>query len=266
MPLSITQKPVLSLETIDKLLPRTEFTVESLENMYPKRDLPEGAKVTRIAPSPTGSMHIGTIYTALISERIAHRSNGIFYLRIEDTDKKREVAGAQQLIISSLQAFGIACDEGVSLDGSDIGLYGPYIQSKRSEIYKTYVRYMLEQGMAYPCFMTPEELEAMHETQTAKKIRPGYYGEWAAWRDRSESDVADALTEGREYVIRFRSLGDISQKVIVHDLVRGKRELPQSDNDIVILKRDGLPTYHLAHIVDDYLMQTTTVIRGDEWL
>ncbi len=262
---SHTSHARLSAQTIDRLLPRPARSVEQIEAEFSPRMLPEGAEVTRVAPSPTGFMHIGGMYAAFISERLAHQSGGIFYLRIEDTDRKREVDGARELIMDSLTTFGIAYDEGPTHTG-EMGLHGPYTQSHREEIYHAYIRKMLDEGIAYPCFVTPEEQKSTVEQQMTQKVRPGYYGAWATWRDRDESDVLAALDEAKPFVIRFRSTGDIGKKCLVRDLVRGDKEYPQNDNDIVVMKADGLPTYHLAHVVDDHLMGTTVVIRADEWL
>lgn len=262
-----TTKPwILSHDTIERLMPNVTRTVSDIEALYPPRGLAATAAVTRVAPSPTGFMHLGTLYVSLISERIAHQSDGIFYLRVEDTDRKREVEGAGDYIVDALQQFNITTDEGAGKDGNEYGHYGPYTQSKREDIYRAYVKHMLATGNAYPCFMSPEELESMTHTQQAQKLRTGYYGTWAKWRDRPEPDVIDALNKGLPYVIRYRSTGDVTKRRTIHDAARGVLELPESDNDIVILKRDGLPTYHLAHAIDDALMHTTLVIRGDEWL
>ena len=260
-----TPSPKLSIETIDRLLPQPARTVGDIETSFPPRTLGTAAEVTRVAPSPTGFMHIGGIYAGLISERLAHQSGGVFCLRIEDTDRKREVEGARELIMDSLGLFNMPYDEG-PLHKGELGLYGPYTQSHREEIYHAYVRKMLDDGIAYPCFVTPEEQKSTTEQQMAQKIRPGYYGQWAAWRDRNEADVIAALDANKPFVIRFRNTGDITKKTIVKDVMRGNKEYPQNDNDIVVLKADGLPTYHLAHVVDDHLMGTTTVVRADEWL
>ncbi|HSE29794.1 MAG TPA: glutamate--tRNA ligase family protein [Candidatus Saccharimonadales bacterium] len=255
---------ILSTETLDRILPTGERTIEEIEATYPPRNLPAGAEVVRVAPSPTGFMHIGTLYMAFICKRLAAQTGGIYYLRIEDTDTKREVEGARELIIEMLENFDLAYDEGPII-GGELGGYGPYSQTKRADIYKTYVRKLLERGLAYPCFATPEELEANAKNQMAQKIRPGYYGEWAVWRDKPESEVVKALDAGKQFVIRFRSTGDVNKRRVVHDLIKGRKELPENDNDIVVLKRIGLPTYHLAHAVDDFLMGTTTILRTDEW-
>ncbi|MDX2097864.1 MAG: glutamate--tRNA ligase [Leptolyngbyaceae cyanobacterium bins.59] len=250
----------------DLLIPKVEFTPEDLRTRYPSRALPEGAMVTRFAPSPTGFFHIGGLYTALISHKLARQSQGVFFLRIEDTDKKREVEGAADLVIQSLRKYGLIPDEGETGPGLEVGQYGPYRQSARVDIYHTFVYRLLLEEKAYACFATPEELEEIRSQQEKEKIRPGYYGPWAIWRNRSQEEVRDALNAGKPYVIRLKSPGDINQRVLFSDLIRGELELPENDQDIVILKSDGLPTYHAAHVIDDHLMGTTHVLRGDEWV
>lgn len=247
------------------LFPHISTTPEDIAARYPARQLPEGAKVTRMGPSPTGFMHLGNLYGALVDERLAHQSGGVFYLRIEDTDKKREVEGGVQTILSAFQSFGLNFDEGATLDG-DNGIYGPYRQSLRAEIYQTYVKWLVQQGMAYPCFCTEEELAENHAQQEANKENFGYYGKYAIWRDRPMEDIEAALAEGKPYVVRFRSQGSIENKIRHEDLVKGKMEVTENDQDLVILKSDGIPTYHFAHVVDDHLMGTTVVVRGEEWL
>jgi len=259
----MTPGHILSATTIDRLIPPGELSVQEIEARYPARVLPAGAEVMRTAPSPTGYLHIGTLYTALICKIVARQTGGVYALRMEDTDQKREVEGARELIMELLEDFGLMYDEGPVV-GGDKGDYGPYTQSQRGALYHAYVRRMLEQGRAYPCFMTPEELETMVAGQIRQKIRPGYYGQWAAWRDRPEAEVIAALDAGKPFVIRFRSLGDGNKKRVVEDRIKGRKELPENDNNIVLIKRGGLPTYHLAHIVDDHLMHTTTVLRADE--
>jgi glutamyl-tRNA synthetase len=251
---------------MDRLTPKAVESAESLLERYPPRNLPQGTRVTRVAPSPTGSMHIGGLYTALVSERVAHQSGGIFYLRIEDTDQAREVAGADELIVRSLVRYGILADEGEVAIGEERGAYGPYRQSRRLNIYHSFVRRLLADGKAYACFATPGDLEAIRAEQTRLKLRPGYYGSWAQWRDRPEHDVEEALSGGRPFVIRLRADGAPERRVTVTDLVRGSLSFPVNENDVVLLKSDGFPTYHLAHAVDDRLMGTTDVIRGHEWL
>ena len=251
---------------IDKIFPNPLPTVEELEAKYKRRDLPDGAKVTRVAPSPTGFMHIGGIYTALICERVAHQSNGVFFLRIEDTDTKREVEGATELICSSLANYDIIPDEGFDAFGNEIGSYAPYKQSARKEIYQAYIKQMLLDGRAYPCFATTEELEKLHHDQEISGARPGYYGRWAKYRDCPVEKIEEKLDAGVPFVIRFKSHGSYDNKIVIQDGLKGKINFPENDLDIVIMKSDGLPTYHFAHVIDDYLMGTTHVIRGDEWL
>lgn len=248
------------------LFPQALPTPEELERLYPPRFLPDGAMVTRIGPSPTGFMHIGTLYVGLLSRQFALQSGGVSFLRIEDTDKKREVVGAVEFILRAFDHFGIEFDEGFTRDGIERGIYGPYTQSRRGPIYECFVRRLVERGNAYPCFCTPEELDAIRHEQQARGIRPGYYGAWAVWRHRTVEDVLAALHERKPFVIRFRSGGDVERRILVDDLLFGEREVPENDQDIVILKSDRLPTYHLAHVVDDHLMGTTHVVRGDEWL
>ncbi len=247
----------------EKLFPHITKQPEDIQ--YPARELPEGAKVTRMGPSPTGFMHLGNLYGALVDERLAHQSGGVFYLRIEDTDKKREVEGGVQTIIDAFSSFGLPFDEGATLEG-DSGTYGPYRQSQRAEIYQTFVKSLVQRGMAYPCFATEEDLAAMREKQEAAKENFGYYGKYAVWRDRPMEDIEAELAKGTPYVIRFRSEGNIENKVKHDDLVKGKMEVTENNQDVVILKSDGIPTYHFAHVVDDHLMGTTVVVRGEEWL
>ncbi len=236
------------------------------EALYPKRDLPEGAAVTRFAPSPTGFLHIGGLFSALIDEKLAKQTNGVFILRIEDTDKKREVENGVQGILDSLKAFDIVPDEGVTGEDTEKGAYGPYTQSKRGEIYKAYVKHLLEQGKAYPCFCTQEELDEIRKNQELAKDRPGYYGKWAKCRRMPLDMAKERIEKGEKFIIRLKSRGTPDGKIKHHDVIKGKVEFPENDQDIVILKSDGLPTYHFAHAVDDHLMGTTHVIRGDEWL
>jgi glutamyl-tRNA synthetase len=253
-------------EIVKIIFPENLPSPDELELKYPPRELPKEAMVTRIAPSPTGFMHIGSLYAALISERFAHQTNGVFYLRIEDTDKKREVEGAVNLISRSLDHFGIQVDEGLGLSGVEKGLYSPYIQSKRADIYKTYIKKLLEEDRAYLCFCTEDELEQMRKEQLDQGVRPGYYKQWALWRDKSLEDALTKLKEGNSFVVRFKSPGDFNNRININDSIIGTREFSENDQDIVIMKSNGLPTYHLAHVVDDHLMRTTDVMRGDEWL
>ncbi|MBR2001556.1 MAG: glutamate--tRNA ligase [Firmicutes bacterium] len=247
------------------LFPQIKKTPADYEAIYPPRNLPEGAKVTRLGPSPTGFIHLGNLYGAFVDERLAHQSGGVFFLRIEDTDDKREVQGAIPMLIQALHHFGVNFDEGATMNG-EVGDYGPYQQSKRGEIYQCFAKYLVSQGMAYPCFMTEEEIAAVREEQEAKKINPGIYGEYAKCRELSFEEVVDRISEGQEYVIRFKSNGSLENHFTVVDAIRGELTMPENDQDVVILKKTGIPTYHFAHVVDDHLMRTTHVVRGEEWL
>ena len=252
-------------ELAELLFPDIVKTPESFEELYPRRDLPSDTCVTRIGPSPTGFVHLGNLYNAIIGERLAHQSGGVIFLRIEDTDSKREVEGAVETIIKSMNYFGIKFDEGVTL-AEDKGIYAPYKQSNRKEIYQTFAKKLVQMGFAYPCFCTEEELNSMHETQEHTKDNFGYYGKYAIWRDRSIEDIKERLSAGKPYVLRFRSVGDINNYISVKDGIRGELKVQENYQDFVLLKSDGIPTYHFAHVVDDHLMRTTHVIRGEEWL
>ena len=247
------------------LFPNVTDTPETLEEKYPLRELPEGAVVTRMAPSPTGFVHLGNLVMGLTAERMAHQSNGVLFLRVEDTDAKREVPGAVEILINTLKHYGIAFDEGATIEG-DTGNYGPYRQRQRADIYHVYAKKLVAQGMAYPCFCTEEELSAMREQQEANKENTGYYGKYAMWRDRPIEAVRAQLDAGNPWVLRFRSTGSIENQFKFDDLVKGKLTITENDVDHVLLKSDGIPTYHFAHAVDDHLMRTTHVVRGDEWL
>ncbi|MBR5514989.1 MAG: glutamate--tRNA ligase [Clostridia bacterium] len=247
------------------LFPHITKTPEEIESQFPPRNLPEGAKVTRFAPSPTGFVHFGSLFPTMVGERLAHQSSGVFYLRIEDTDAKREVEGADIDIINSYASYGIYFDEGITVDGEK-GDYGPYRQSKRAEIYQTFAKKLVEEGKAYPCFCTEEELSAIREEQEALKANPGYYGKWAKYRDASLETVKEKMDAGLPFVLRFRSEGNIENKIKFTDLIKGAIEITENDIDHVLLKSDGIPTYHFAHAVDDHLMYTTHVVRGEEWL
>lgn len=253
-------------EYADILLPGITKTIEDYGNLYPKRNLKEGAVVTRYAPSPTGYVHMGALFSAFIARKMAKQTEGVFFLRIEDTDKKREVENGVEGIIRDLHNYGIEIDEGMTSESDWIGEYGPYIQSKRGEIYQTFAKDLIERDLAYPCFCTEEDLENIRKEQESLKERLGYYGKWARDRYLSEEDVLKKIENGEKYVIRLKSPGRFENRIVYDDVVRGKLELPENDMDIIIIKGDGLPTYHFAHLVDDYLMRTTHVIRGDEWL
>ena len=247
------------------LFPQVTDTPETLEEKYPIRNLPEGAVVTRMAPSPTGFVHLGNLVQGLTAERMAHQSGGVLFLRVEDTDAKREVPGAVEVLINTLKHYGIQFDEGATIDG-DAGLYGPYRQRQRAAIYHVYAKKLVSEGMAYPCFCTEQELADMRTQQEANKETTGYYGKYAMWRDRSMEDIQAQLDAGNPWVLRFRSTGSIENQYKFDDLVKGKLTITENDVDHVLLKSDGIPTYHFAHAVDDHLMRTTHVVRGDEWL
>lgn len=251
------------------LFPHIDKTPADYEAMYPPRQLPEGAKVTRLGPSPTGFIHLGNLYGAFVDERLARQSDGIFYLRIEDTDDKRYVEGAVETIITSLDFFGIDFDEGVTMDGAK-GDYGPYYQSQRGEIYQCYVKDLMKQGLAYPCFLTAEEIDAIREKQEANKQTPGIYGEFAVCRDLTMEEIEANIAAGKPYVVRLKSGGEPDPQkariISVEDGIRGTLTMPENFQDVVILKATGIPTYHFAHAVDDHLMRTTHVVRGEEWL
>ena len=256
----------MSLLVANALFPDITHTPKFYEEKYPKRNIKEGARVTRFAPSPTGFLHLGSLYSAFIDKLIADSTGGIYYLRIEDTDKKREVENGVSLILDGLYAFGVVPDEGVTGESSYKGDYGPYSQSYRGEIYRTYAKELVEKGFAYPCFCTPEELDDLREAQEKKGETPGYYGEFAKCRTLSEQEQIAKIKEGKPFVLRIKSDSDSDKKIIVDDLIRGKLELPVNTLDAVILKSDGIPPYAFAHAVDDHLMRTTHVVRGDEWI
>lgn len=250
------------------IFPNITKTIEDYKKEYPLRNLKEGAKVTRYAPSPTGFMHIGNFMATTISYLLAKQSGGVFFLRNEDTDQARTVEGAVEAIRGNLEHYGMCPDEYEYRDINESkGEYGPYIQSERKEIYQTFVKHLIEIGRAYPCFCSKEELEETHELQVKNKIRTGYHGRYARCRKLTIDEAVERIKNGEDYVIRFKSMGDFDEKFPFEDLVKGKVELPENDMDVPIMKSStGLPTYHFAHLVDDYLMQTTHVVRGEEWL
>ena len=253
------------------IFPHISQTPDDYEALYPARQLPQGAKVTRLGPSPTGFIHLGNLYGAFVDERLAHQSGGRFYLRIEDTDDKRYVEGAVEIIINSLRFFGINFDEGATMNG-DIGHYGDYTQSHRGEIYQCFAKKLVSEGKAYPCFLTEEEIADIRASQEAQKLTPGIYGKWAKSRSLTLDEIEANIKEGKPYVIRLKSDGDMSlpedqiRRIQVNDAIRGTLDMPANDQDTVILKATGIPTYHFAHVVDDHLMRTTHVVRGAEWL
>ena len=247
------------------LFPQVTETPDEVEARFPARNLPEGAVVSRMAPSPTGFVHLGNLVQGTISERMSHQSGGVLFLRVEDTDAKREIPGAVEVLIDSLKHYNILFDEGATHDG-DAGNYGPYRQRQRASIYHVFAKKLVSEGQAYPCFCTEEELTAMREQQEAAKENFGYYGKYAIWRDRSIEDIKAQMDAGHPWVLRFRSTGSIENQFKFDDLVKGKLTITENDIDHVLLKSDGIPTYHFAHAVDDHLMHTTHVVRGDEWM
>ena len=251
----------------DLLFPEVVNTPEYYEEKFPYRKLPNKAEVTRMAPSPTGFIHLGNLYSALADERIAHRNGGVFYLRIEDTDEKRKVDGAVETIINVLRYFDIEFDEGAGFDDTDPrNAYGPYFQRQRVEIYHTYAKSLVERGLAYPCFCTEEELDKVRAKQEEDKVLTGYYGEYATCRNLSYEEIEANIKAGKPYVLRLRSQGSPDNEITFVDAIKGEIKLPENIHDIVLLKKDGIPTYHFAHAIDDHLMRTTTVVRGGEWL
>ena len=248
-----------------RLLPHITQSPAELEAQYPARALPAGAMVTRMAPSPTGFMHLGNLFGAITDERLAHQSGGVFFLRIEDTDQKREVPGGVDKILEVFSDYGLPFDEGATRDG-DNGSYGPYRQRQRAQTYQVFAKWLIENGKAYPCFCTEEELAALREKQAANKENYGYYGAYALHRNLTMAEIEEKLAQKIPFVLRFRSQGDPEKRVHFTDLVKGAIDFPENEQDAVILKSDGVPTYHFAHVVDDHLMRTTHVVRGEEWL
>lgn len=246
------------------LFPNVELHPDDMELKFPARNINCNSCVTRIGPSPTGFVHLGNLYNAVIAERLAHQSDGVFYLRIEDTDNKRQVKGAVDVIISSMAYFGVHFDEGAVADG-DMGIYGPYRQRQRSDIYHVFAKHLVERGLAYPCFLTATEIDAIRELQTANKENTGIYGDYAKYRNLDFDEVKKLLDEGREWVLRYKGT-KTNEYIEVVDAIRGKLEMPRNNMDFVLLKSDGIPTYHFAHVVDDHLMRSTHIIRGEEWL
>jgi glutamyl-tRNA synthetase len=252
-------------ELANLIFPNITKTIEDIEKEYPKRELSEGAKVTRFAPSPTGFVHLGGLYQALICSNMAKNSKGIFYVRNEDTDTKREVDGAVELIMNTLEYYNIIPDE-YEEKGKVVGNYGPYSQSERKEIYQVYIKYLIEIGRAYPCFCSKEKLDEIRKKQERYKQRTGYYGIYSTCRKLSLEEMGEKIKNNESYIIRFKSYGNPDEKFKFEDLVKGRIMMPENDLDIVIMKSDGLPTYHFAHVIDDHLMGTTYVSRGEEWL
>ncbi|MEG1143222.1 MAG: glutamate--tRNA ligase [Bacilli bacterium] len=257
----MTNKDLASL-----IYPDVTKTIEDYERIYPQRQLKEGAIVTRFAPSPTGFVHLGSLRTSFIAKKVSEDTCGIFYLRIEDTDEKRSIENSVQGIIDDLTNFNINIDEGVTSQIEEKGIYGPYTQTKRQEIYDTFAYYLIENDFAYPCFCTEEELENIRKRQEVRKDRIGYYGDYAKYRNISNDEKASLIKKNIPYVIRLKSHGDFEKKVSFIDAVRGKIEFPENDMDTILIKSDKIPVYHFAHVVDDHLMRTTHIIRGEEWI
>ena len=256
---------VTDKELAELIFPDVKETIEDLEKRYPLRHLAQGAEVTRFAPSPTGFLHTGSLFTSMICHKVASDTQGVFYVRLEDTDTKREIQGSGEQLLEQLKLFNIIPSEGY-LGNKQSGEYGPYIQSERAEIYKVVIKYLLENGKAYPCFCSQEELDDIRAKQEKAKIIPGYYGPFAKYRYLNNDERKQRILNGDPYVIRFKSSGNHIRKIKVSDLVHGNFEIAENDMDIVIFKSDGLPTYHFAHVCDDHFMRTTTVIRGEEWI
>jgi len=253
-------------ELADIMFPDVEHDINYYEELYPERNLPEGAVVSRFAPSPTGFVHMGSLLAAFIESKVPKETNGVFFLRIEDTDGKRSVENGVQGIIDDLKNFEITIDEGVVSENEQIGAYGPYIQSERRKIYNTYAKYLVEQGLAYPCFCSQEEIDETRRMQELNKERIGIYGSYAKCRFLTNEERVEKIKNGEKYILRLKSPGDFNKKVVLNDLVRGRIEFPENDMDIVLIKSDGLPLYHFAHVIDDHLMRTTHVLRGEEWV
>ena len=253
-------------EFAEFLLGKTEYTRDEYEAMYPERNLSDNAMVTRFAPSPTGFVHIGSLFVSFLDRKYASQTGGICYLRIEDTDTKRTVENGVSNIIRDLANFDINFDEGMVSDTEDKGNYGPYLQSSRADIYKAYAKDLIEKDLAYPCFLSPEEMEDIRAMQADIKARIGIYGKYAKYRNLSVEEAVEKIKNGEKYIIRLKSPGNFDNKIIFEDVIRGRMEFNENDQDLIIIKSDGLPTYHFAHAVDDHLMHTTHVIRGDEWV
>lgn len=252
-------------ELAQLLFANIDKSPEYYEELYPERNLKEGARVTRFAPSPTGFLHFGNLFTCMIAYKTAKATDGVFYVRVEDTDQKRKVEGAIDVMLKGLSVYGINADEGVVGDDVEKGDYGPYYQSKRVDIYQCYAKWLVEQGLAYPCFCSAEELDEIRSEQENESIK-GYWGKWAKCRDLSFEQIKANIEAGKSWTLRLKSPGDLEKKCYFDDMIKGKIEMPENVQDVVLLKSDGIPTYHFAHVVDDHLMRTTHIVRGDEWI
>ena len=252
-------------ELAQLLFANIDKSPEYYEELYPERNLKQGARVTRFAPSPTGFLHFGNLFTCMIAYKTAKATDGVFYVRVEDTDQKRKVEGAIDVMLKGLSVYGINADEGVVGDEVEKGNYGPYYQSKRVDIYQCYAKWLVEQGLAYPCFCSAEELDEIRSEQENESIK-GYWGKWAKCRDLSFEQIKANIEAGKSWTLRLKSPGDLEKKCFFDDMIKGKIEMPENVQDVVLLKSDGIPTYHFAHVVDDHLMRTTHIVRGDEWI
>ncbi len=247
------------------LFPNIDKKPEYYENLYPQRNLQEGARVTRFAPSPTGFLHFGNLFTCVVAYKTAKSTNGVFFVRVEDTDQKRKVDGAIDVMLQGLSVYGVKADEGVVAEETEIGNYGPYYQSKRKDIYQAYAKDLVCRDLAYPCFCSPDELNEIREAQESESIK-GYWGKWAKCRNLTYNEIEEKINNGESFTLRLKSPGETDKKCYFDDMIKGKIEMPENVQDVVILKSDGIPTYHFAHAVDDHLMRTTHVFRGDEWI
>lgn len=256
----------IHLQLAETMFPNIHKTPADYEELFPARNLKDGARVTRIAPSPTGYLHLGTFFTSMVNRLTADASDGVFFFRLEDTDKKREVEGGADDILKGINEFGLSIDEGFVAPGVIEGNYGPYQQSLRAEIYHAFVKDLVAQGLAYPCFCSEEQRQTAREQQEQNKDRTGYYGKYALCRNLTVEEALERIKNGESYVVRLRSMGSEENRIKFDDMIKGSIEMPENDEDIVLLKSDGIPTYHFAHAVDDHLMRTTHVIRGDEWI
>lgn len=252
-------------ELAQLLFANIDKSPEYYEKLYPERNLKQGARVTRFAPSPTGFLHFGNLFTCMIAYKTAKATDGVFYVRVEDTDQKRKVEGAIDVMLKGLAVYGINADEGVVGDDVEKGSYGPYYQSKRVDIYQCYAKWLVEQGLAYPCFCSAEELDEIRSEQENESIK-GYWGKWAKCRDLTFEQIKANIEAGKSWTLRLKSPGDLEKKCFFDDMIKGKIEMPENVQDVVLLKSDGIPTYHFAHVVDDHLMRTTHIVRGDEWI
>ncbi len=252
-------------ELADLLFPDIDKAPDYYESLYPARNLCEGARVTRLAPSPTGFLHFGNLFSGMVAYKTAKATNGVFYVRVEDTDQKRKIDGAVEVMLEGLRAYGVSADEGVMPDGTQKGAYGPYVQSQRKEIYQAYAKYLVENDLAYPCFCSAEELDEIRTQQENEDIK-GYYGKYAKCRSLTLDEIKENIEAGKTWTLRLKSPGDITKKCYFDDMIKGKIEMPENVIDVVLLKTDGIPTYHFAHAIDDHLMRTTHVTRGDEWI